>query len=345
MPATHVTAAQLERLRNTLPVKTEDNSSAAEQGLIRFVDVVGRHSAPGLTPQMCAAGEIICREGDTGDALYLIRAGTAAIVKGDLQTPLVLARRGSGEIIGEMALLDDLPRSASVIALEEMDLIKLGRRDFERLMQQSPAADIDMLRKLSRRLRSTDTALTNLSSSESRLSGRVTELTSENRQLQELQRLRQQTMDLVIHDLRNPLQGITAAADLLQTTLSDEDLARNRKFFAYINAHCTRLQHLVDSLIDISRMESGELHLSLEPADLPLIVRGAIERARPSFEANGMDCEFNLPDTMPTVQVDVSLLDRVITNLLDNAAKFSPRGGRVAISGWYAPHELTISVT
>lgn len=345
MPVTHVTTIQLELLRNAQPLKTAESEHISASTLARFTDIIGQHSSAGMKTLTCGAGQIICREGEIGDALYLIRSGTAAIVKGDFSAPLVLARRGSGEIIGEMALLDDLPRSASVVALDAMHLVRLAREDFQRLMLQSPAADVDMLRKFSHRLRTTDNVLTSLSSSENQLTGRVTELTAENRQLLELQRLRQQTIDLVTHDLRNPLQGITAATDLLQTTLSETDRARHRKLFTYINAHCSRLQHLVDSLIDISRMENGELRLLPELTDVAQIVRSAIERARPTFETNDMTCEENLPPALPRLTVDAQLLDRVITNLLDNGAKYSPRGGRVTVSGWHDADELTLAIT
>ena len=345
MTATHVTAEQLGLLQTSRPLKTDEGAGGPDSDLARLAELISNQASADTYTLHCTPGQIICREGEPGDALYLIQSGTAAVFKGKADAPLLLARRGSGEIIGEMALLDDLPRSASVVAMDALTLLRLPREDFQQLMLQSPAADVDMLRKFSHRLRSADTVLTHLSSSETRLSGRVSELATENQELLELQRLRQQTMDLVIHDLRNPLQGITAAADLLRATLPEAEVARNIKLFTYINAHCTRLQHLVDSLIDISRMESGQLHLMREPTDLGQLLTNATERARPSFEANEMTCEVQLPAAGPALHVDVSLLDRVITNLLDNAVKFSPRRGRILVSGWYDADSATLTIT
>jgi signal transduction histidine kinase len=345
-PAATLSPSELAILRDSKPIKTADDvRPSGHFDVGHFTRVLSGHGFEALRPLVFETGRIICREGDQGDAIYLVRNGTAAIVKGDFSSPLVLAHRGTGEIIGEMALLEDLPRSASVVALEPMSVIQIGRDDFLASMLSSPATDVDMLSKLSRRLRSTDDILATLSGSESRLTGRVTELASENRQLQELQRLRQQTMDLVIHDLRNPLHGIMAALDLLEISLPPEVRAGNRKFITYINASCSRLQHLVDSLIDISRMETGEMKLCREKADLLDIVKRAVEQASPALESAEIIGQMELPASMPAVEVDKSMLDRVISNLLDNAVKFTPSGGRMTISGWHESGEARIAVT
>ena len=233
MTATHVTAEQLGLLRTSRALKTDEAAGSPDSDLARLAELISKHASADTYTLHCTPGQIICREGEPGDALYLIQSGTAAVFKGQAEAPLLLARRGAGEIIGEMALLDDLPRSASVVAMDALTVLRLPREDFQQLMLQSPAADVDMLRKFSHRLRSADTVLTHLSSSETQLSGRVSELATENQELLELQRLRQQTMDLVIHDLRNPLQGIMAAADLLRATLPEAEVAaRVRQKFA-----------------------------------------------------------------------------------------------------------------
>ena len=133
---------------------------------------------------------MICQEGEPGDALFLIRSGHAAIFKGSADAPIVLTCRGAGEFVGEMAILEDLPRSASVVALEEVQLIKMTRDDFQRLLSDSTKLDIGMLRKLSSRLREADDLITTTTHARRTLHTQVNELAAENQELLDLQRLR-----------------------------------------------------------------------------------------------------------------------------------------------------------
>ncbi len=104
----------------------------------------------------CAPGEVICREGEHEPIMYMVQSGQISIVKGELDDPVVLAERGAGELIGEMALLDHQPRSASVIALDEVKLLCVHKADFERLLTSHPDLTMSILTTLSSRLRIAD---------------------------------------------------------------------------------------------------------------------------------------------------------------------------------------------
>ncbi len=284
------------------------------------------------TPLLCARGQVICQEGEPGDAMYLIRSGHAAIVKGDLSAPIVLACRGAGEVIGEMALLENLPRSASVVALEEVYLYQITREDFQRMLSHGNNLDLGMLRRLSARLREADDMITMTTHARRSLSSQVDELEAENQQLLELQRLREQTTDLVVHDLRNPLHGIMGAVGMLQVVLPPNLLQDNRDLFNLINGNCERMQRLVESLLDISRMEAGEAELNLEPVNLAQLIQTAVSRVAPTLQSRGIASSIYMPAYLPPIEVDVDILDRVIINILDNAIKFTPPGGQISVS-------------
>lgn len=97
------------------------------------------------------AGEPIFREGETGDALYLVLEGKVRVIKGDRE----LAQLGERQCVGEMAILDSEPRSATVEAVTDSVLLKLGREDFRDIMAERPGIAQGMIRVLTRRLRST----------------------------------------------------------------------------------------------------------------------------------------------------------------------------------------------
>jgi serine phosphatase RsbU (regulator of sigma subunit) len=103
-----------------------------------------------------APGEVVFREGDQDDTMYIIQFGLVAVVKGDLDDPVVLAHRGAGDVFGEMALLDNQPRSASVIALDDVQLLCVRRADFEELLKSDPAPAMRILTMISTRLRMAD---------------------------------------------------------------------------------------------------------------------------------------------------------------------------------------------
>ncbi len=289
-------------------------------------------------------GELICQEGEPGDALFLIRSGHAAIFKGSLDAPIMLTCRGAGEFVGEMAILEDLPRSASVVALEEVHLIKMTRDDFQRLLSDSTKLDIGMLRKLSSRLREADDLITTTTHARRTLHTQVNELAAENQELLDLQRLREQTTDLVVHDLRNPLHSISGAVGMLQMVLPEEILQENHELFELINNTCARMQRLVESLLDISRMEAGEIELLLEPANLPQLIQSAVTRVSPVLQSHGIASQVFMPAHLPRIPIDIDKIDRVLINLLDNAIKFTPNGGLISVKAELRGSEIAVSI-
>ena len=108
-------------------------------------------------PKRFAAGDAIMRQGDPSDALHVITKGRARVERSQAgETPLVLAELGAGEVIGEMGLLDNAPRSATVTALEDTETLELHATVMALVVMQYPQVSAALLRILSRRLRSVD---------------------------------------------------------------------------------------------------------------------------------------------------------------------------------------------
>lgn len=101
-----------------------------------------------------AAGELIIREGSPGDSLFLVLSGRVEVIKDmDSPNPIRLAEIGADEWFGEMALFDRQPRSASVVAAEDTQLLEVGRFEFEEIMREFPAIAIHACQVFTRRLR------------------------------------------------------------------------------------------------------------------------------------------------------------------------------------------------
>ncbi len=212
------------------------------------------------------AGDIIFLEGEPGNAMYVILAGQVAVVKGNFDTPTVLGYRGPGEIIGEMALLENAPRSASVIALETLRLLRINHEDFQVLLNSRPGIGRNIMAMLSARLRNTGIALDSSAQTRRQLTQQVTQLYTEKEHLLEMQRVRQETSDLIVHDLRNPLGVIYGVLDVLKMVLPEEVLSANQELLNIAEDARERMKRLIDSMLDVARMEGGATALSYKPA-------------------------------------------------------------------------------
>jgi diguanylate cyclase (GGDEF)-like protein len=110
-----------------------------------------------IRERVCQPGEIITRENEPGDVFYIIRSGQTVVIKGDIQNPAILGFRSTGEAIGEMALLENLPRSATVIALDVVSLWVFSREAFYQFLKENPAFSITVMNMLSARVRKSET--------------------------------------------------------------------------------------------------------------------------------------------------------------------------------------------
>lgn len=131
------------------------------------------------------------------------------------------------------------------------------------------------------------------------------------------------------HELRNPLAPIRSAAQVLQrSTLPDE---RARNAVAVIERQGAQLSRLVDDLLDASRLKFGSLQLQREAVDLRQVIDSAIETSRPQIQASGHAFSLRMPGQPLPVEVDATRLAQCVSNLVDNACKFTPRPGQVAV--------------
>ena len=139
---------------------------AADRSLLRRVPLFAELAEDDLDwiARACSmrelgAGEVVAAEGDRGDAMYVITAGELEVVKRSRTADIPLARLGPGEIVGEMAVLEDAPRNATVRAVEASRVIRISREVVLELVRTRPSAAMSMIRTVTGRLRSTESLL------------------------------------------------------------------------------------------------------------------------------------------------------------------------------------------
>lgn len=146
----------------------------------------------------------------------------------------------------------------------------------------------------------------------------------------ELQRLKDSFLSSVSHELRTPLTNICAYAEILRTMLPGES-AEWPEFVRVIHEEGLQLSRLVDGMFDYLQLESGEAQFASEPVDGTTIVRQCCERAAQVARGRGISVDLVVGDGVPPLLADAMRLTQVTTNLLDNAVKFTPVGGRVRV--------------
>ena len=135
---------------------------------------------------------------------------------------------------------------------------------------------------------------------------------------------------MLAHELRNPLAPIGSAAELLQICAFDE--ARVRKTSEIIGRQVRHMTHLIDDLLDVSRVTRGLVELNTSVIDIRHAVTEAVEQVNPLIHARGHQLVLHLTAEPSLVTADKKRLVQVIANILNNAAKYTPEGGRLALT-------------
>jgi len=161
-----------------------------------------------------------------------------------------------------------------------------------------------------------------------------------------LEQLRDDLTYTMVHDLRNPLASIGFALEMFNMLGQDIELNEEQRGVIDIaQKNAERMKRLVSSILDISRLESGQVPLKCERVVLSNLVAETIQLQKPLAVQKSLQLKANLPADLPLVMVDASLIGRVLQNLVDNAIKFSPQAGSVTVTAWHEAVEQKVYVS
>ena len=146
-----------------------------------------------------------------------------------------------------------------------------------------------------------------------------------------LDTMRDDLISMIYHDLRSPLANVVSSLDVLDSMLPSDEDPTLHSVLTIAQRSTERIQRLTNSLLDINRLEAGQTITSLQPADPIVLINEAIELVAPMIESKAQQITKEIPPELPLVNVDGEMIRRVITNLLENASKYTPQESLIQI--------------
>ncbi len=275
--------------------------------------------------ELHSAGDKLFYEGTAADRCYRVLEGRVEVWKNyEDPKPSLLGVHGPGHFFGELALLDELPRSATVVAREKTRVLFLYREDFRNLIRDHSSIALSVMVSISFMLRSSNEVFLE------DLKKRNTELEAAYRELEEVHadRLRNERLStlgkfssMILHDIRNPLSMLKGLLQLMILNIHEPEKLEGNIRNAL--SEVSRLENLASEFLDYSR---GEMRLNLGVTTASWLFKRVEESIRERFRIAGLsivvDCR--LEDAL---LLDGERILRALLNVADNARKAMSPGG------------------
>ena len=273
----------------------------------------------------CEPHTMVFLEGDSPDRFYILLEGQVEIWK-DYGTSYadILAIRGPGACFGEMSLIDELPRSASVRTTTQVRLVSLAKPHFRKVIEQNPSVALLIMKTVSHLVRvSNETFQYGLRQKNLMLEKAYQDLQQAQDDLIRSERLSTlgKFASLIIHDLRNPLSIVKGYAEILAVSAPDPE--RTTLLSSKLLSEAERLNRMVGELLDYSR---GSIRLNLGPVQLGELFLKLKDQFEEPLASRKMRLEIDNTIEEPLL-LDQDRIHRVFSNLVDNGKKAMRQGG------------------
>jgi PAS domain S-box-containing protein len=156
--------------------------------------------------------------------------------------------------------------------------------------------------------------------------------------------MKNEFVSMVSHELRTPLTSIKGYVDLIADGDAGEINEVQKEFLGIVQENSNRLVSLINDILDISRIESGRVHLRVDPLDIPEIIQGVADTFRTMANNSDVELMWVAEEPMPRAAGDRDRIGQVLMNLVSNAIKYSPGGGSVTIRARQDGEEVVVSV-
>ena len=269
------------------------------------------------------AGHVVFKEKDAGDGLYVIGDGridiSATVAEGETK---ILSRLGPGEFFGEMAVVDNEPRSATATVEKEATLYFIPRDPMLRMLERLPRLSVGLVRSISLRMRDFN-----------------------RHYLEEVLQAERLTLvgrfaRSIVHDFKNPLAIIGLASDLgaVETATPAARLIAQKR----IRKQVDRLSNMINELLDFTRGSQSSTVLAHAP--FVLFINQLLEDMQPDLAAKSVELVCGMPIPTTSLLLDPRRLSHVFHNLFHNAVDAMPNGGKIMLHFHETDKEMIIEI-
>ncbi len=267
------------------------------------------------------AGHVLCREGAYEEVFYIIAEGEAAITKkiSEDEGERLLRTAVQGDLVGEMALIQNAPRAATVTAQTPVTVLEMEKHDFETMLSRSPIMAIDIIRTTLDRMRANDQMA-------------IQDLQRTNKVLRQLDRNKMEFIQVTAHELRTPLTVLKGYVNLLRTFPGVKENQTMNEVVEGIIKGADRMHEIVNMMLDVTRLDSETIKVIPSPVFIKNLIQDSIaDLLKPAAERN-INIHVNCDESVSMINADPSLLQKSIYHVVINAIKYTPDGGNIFIS-------------
>lgn len=281
------------------------------------------------------AGTVLCREDAIEYTFYMILEGDFEVTKTINHTDARLLKTlNAGDFFGEMALIHNAPRAATVKALTPAVVLELDKDGFDRVLKHSPSVATAMISEISNRLRAND----QLAIEDLRL--RAREIADAYQKSAEQEMARNEFLTTIAHELRTPLMVASGYLHTLKKgVLSGEQL---RSTIEIVSRNVDQIVNLTNDLLFLQEQEL--VLRDFQPVDLTALVAKIADKYQEKARSRRITIKIRGNTKLSAVQGDEPSLERAITGIVDNAIKFSPPDGTVDIRFADLGSHISVSV-
>lgn len=266
---------------------------------------------------------ILCHEGAYEEVFYIIADGIATISKNisEQDGERILRIASKGDLVGEMALIQNVPRSATVRTATDCTVLEMEKKDFETMLSHSPSMAINIIRTTLDRIRENDQIA-------------IQDLQNTNKILHHLDRNKLEFIQVAAHELRTPLTVLKGYVNVLNSFPEIKSNPVLSEVTQGIIKGADRMHEVVNTMLDVTRIDSETLKLRPAPVPLKRVISDIVHELAKAAMERQIDLTIAQDADTPNINGDPTLIQKALYHLIVNAIKYTPDGGKVTLRSY-----------